>query len=65
MRIRTSRKNHHLRALRETGWEEGVVTAEYALLLALIAIAIVSTAVIFGLNVSSLFDKSSAGVGGA
>jgi len=42
--------------------EEGVVTAEYAILLALVAMAIIAAAVVLGLAVAHLFDTGTAGI---
>jgi len=42
--------------------EEGVVTAEYAILLALVAVAIIAAAVVLGLAVAHLFDTGTAGI---
>jgi len=42
---------------REAGEERGSVATEYGLLLALIALAIVAAAVLFGVAVAHLFDQ--------
>jgi len=42
--------------------EEGVVTAEYAILLALVAVAAIAAFIVLGLAVAHLFDTGSAGI---
>ncbi len=44
--------------------ERGAVSAEYGLLLVLIALAIIAAATAFGIAVTGLFESGSAGVGG-
>ena len=48
--------------VRLIGGEEGVVTAEYGLLLALIALAIIAGAVTLGLSVAGLFQTGASGI---
>jgi Flp pilus assembly pilin Flp len=42
--------------------EEGVVTTEYALLLALVAMAVIAAAIVLGLAVASLFQTGASGI---
>jgi Flp pilus assembly pilin Flp len=42
--------------------ERGAVTAEFALLLALVAMAIIAAAITLGLAVTHLFDTGTAGI---
>ena len=42
--------------------EEGVVTAEYAILLALVAMAAIAAFIVLGLAVAHLFDTGTAGI---
>jgi Flp pilus assembly pilin Flp len=51
----------HRAGARSLGGEEGVVTAEYGLLLALIAMAIVAGAVTLGLAVAGMFTTGTSG----
>jgi Flp pilus assembly pilin Flp len=47
---------------REAEEERGAVASEYGLLLALIALAMVAAAVLFGVAVSNLFDQGRSGI---
>jgi len=47
---------------REAEEERGSVASEYGFLLALIALAIVAAAVLFGVAVSNLFDQGRSGI---
>jgi Flp pilus assembly pilin Flp len=47
---------------RGTEEERGSVASEYGLLLALIALAMVAAAVLFGVAVSNLFDQGRSGI---
>lgn len=51
-----------MRAIR-TSREDGATAVEYALILALVAIVIVSAVVLFGSSVNALFDRSQSSVG--
>ena len=46
----------HRAGMRTLRGEEGVVTAEYALLLALVAMAVIAALVVVGVAVAHLFD---------
>jgi Flp pilus assembly pilin Flp len=61
--VRAQTSLHALRVtLRD---EEGVASAEFGILLALIAVVIIAAATALGLAVSGLFDRGTSGVAGA
>jgi Flp pilus assembly pilin Flp len=45
--------------------EHGAVTSEYALLLALVAMAVIASMILLGVAVAGLFEHGAAGVPGA
>ena len=49
---------------RSLAGEEGVVSAEYGILLALVAMAVLAAATALGLAITGIFDKGTTQIGG-